>query len=93
MRRVALLAVPLAVPTLLALPLTLTHLALLRLPAAVPVHRLPDKCPLLEVLDLSFIHGWGRRAGASGVCWSGLSGCGEPSARAGVSRERGHASI
>ncbi|KAH9946111.1 uncharacterized protein BXZ73DRAFT_37000 [Epithele typhae] len=39
---------------LLAFPLTLTRLALVALPIATPVHRLPRLCPLLEVLDLSY---------------------------------------
>ena len=50
----ALLHTKLSVPALLTLPATLTHLALLGLPGAVPLHRLPGICPLLVVLDLSF---------------------------------------
>ncbi|TFK42500.1 hypothetical protein BDQ12DRAFT_676315 [Crucibulum laeve] len=40
--------------TLLTLPPTLTHLALINLPAPVSLHRLPNICPLLVVLDLSY---------------------------------------
>lgn len=40
--------------TLLTFPPTLTHLALINLPASVPLHRLPKTCPLLVVLDLSY---------------------------------------
>ncbi|KZP03571.1 hypothetical protein FIBSPDRAFT_828128 [Athelia psychrophila] len=40
-------------PTLLTLPPTLTTLALIALPSPVPIHRLPDVCPLLVTLDLS----------------------------------------
>ncbi|KZT09521.1 uncharacterized protein LAESUDRAFT_810529 [Laetiporus sulphureus 93-53] len=49
-----LLSSPLPVDTLLTFPPTLTHLALLALPAPAQVHRLPRICPLIEVLDLSF---------------------------------------
>jgi hypothetical protein len=68
----------------LTLPPTITHLALISLPYAVPLHRLPGICPLITVLDLSYNVwlgtgtdvlgkvGWGR--------WSrlevlGLRGC------------------
>ncbi|KAI0035928.1 hypothetical protein K488DRAFT_82539 [Vararia minispora EC-137] len=36
------------------LPRCLTRLALIHLPAPAPVHLLPERIPLLEVLDLSF---------------------------------------
>ena len=39
---------------LFVFPPTLTRLALLALPIATNVHRLPRICPLLEVLDLSY---------------------------------------
>ncbi|KAJ7685298.1 hypothetical protein DFH06DRAFT_1357343 [Mycena polygramma] len=35
------------------LPATLTHLALVNVPNALPLHRLPMTCPLLQCLDLS----------------------------------------
>lgn len=40
--------------TLLNLPPTLTFLVLINLPTPVPLHRLPDLCPLLTTLDLSY---------------------------------------
>lgn len=49
-----LLTTPVSVNTLLSFPPTLTHLALIALPSAAPIHRLPRLCPLIEVLDLSF---------------------------------------
>ncbi|KAI0928419.1 hypothetical protein AcW1_005669 [Taiwanofungus camphoratus] len=49
-----LLATPLPVSTFLTFPPTLTHVALLALPAPTPIYRLPRLCPLVEVLDLSF---------------------------------------
>ncbi|EIM90092.1 uncharacterized protein STEHIDRAFT_128952 [Stereum hirsutum FP-91666 SS1] len=50
----ALLSTSLSVQTLLSFPPCLTHLALIRLSSPIPVHRLPAKCPSLEVLDLSY---------------------------------------
>ena len=52
----ALAIVSTVLPTLtfLALPPSLTRLALVHLSAPVPLHRLPDKCPLLELLDISY---------------------------------------
>ncbi|KAG6874223.1 hypothetical protein C0995_003769 [Termitomyces sp. Mi166 len=44
----------LATSTLLSLPLTITRLALLGLSSPIPLHRLPNTCPLLSVLDLSY---------------------------------------
>ncbi|KAG5342822.1 hypothetical protein C0989_008772 [Termitomyces sp. Mn162] len=44
----------LATSTLLSLPPTITRMALVNLPAAIPLHRLPNTCPLLVVLDLSY---------------------------------------
>ncbi|KAA1471092.1 hypothetical protein DENSPDRAFT_929294 [Dentipellis sp. KUC8613] len=70
-----LLATTLSVPTLLTLPPSLTHLALLHLPSAVPVHRLTGKCPQLEVLDLSYnpwlstTH-WGEKGLLEQVAWN-----------------------
>lgn len=40
--------------SLLSLPPTLTKIALVNLPNPVSVHRLPNICPLLIILDLSF---------------------------------------
>jgi hypothetical protein len=46
-------------PSLLPqLPATLTILALMDIPNAVAVHRLPRLCPRLTVLDLSFNQAW-----------------------------------
>jgi len=51
---VAIVSTTLSIPVLLALPPSLTRLALLHLSAPIPIHRLPDKCPLLELLDISY---------------------------------------
>lgn len=40
--------------TLLTLPPTIVHLALINLPSPVPLHRLPGICPLITVLDVSY---------------------------------------
>jgi len=40
--------------TLFTLPPTITHMALINLPFSIPVHRLPNVCPLLVFLDLSY---------------------------------------
>ncbi|KAI0054155.1 hypothetical protein FA95DRAFT_1551962 [Auriscalpium vulgare] len=85
----ALLCTPLSVRALLALPPSLTALALVRLPTPVPVHRLQEKCPLLEVLDLSFNEWlrtpmWGEERALQRVAWRswgslrvlGVRGCG-----------------
>lgn len=84
-----LLSTPLSVRTLLTFPSSLTHLALIHLPSAIPVYRLPDKCPLLEVLDLSFndwlkTPSWGEERAMQRVAWRrwthlrilGCRGCG-----------------
>ncbi|TFY63285.1 hypothetical protein EVJ58_g3343 [Rhodofomes roseus] len=54
MQTLILLSITLPVNTLLSFPPTLTHLALLALPAPSPIFRLPRVCPLIEVLDISF---------------------------------------
>jgi hypothetical protein len=51
---VAIMSTALSIPVLLALPSSLTRLALVHLSAPIPIHRLPDKCPLLELLDISY---------------------------------------
>ncbi|KIO13678.1 hypothetical protein M404DRAFT_993221 [Pisolithus tinctorius Marx 270] len=55
----------LTVPTFLALPPTITHLALLNIPYQVPLQRLPTICPLLVFLDLSY-NDWLGRSSARG---------------------------
>lgn len=50
----AIVSAALSIPTFLALPPSITHLALVHLSAPIPLHRLPDKCPLLEMLDISY---------------------------------------
>ena len=50
----AILSAALPIPTLLAFPPSVTRLALVHLTAPIPLHRLPDKCPLLEMLDISY---------------------------------------
>jgi hypothetical protein len=42
---------------------TITHLALLALPRPIHVHRLPEMCPLIEVLDLSYNSWLGEPSG------------------------------
>jgi hypothetical protein len=51
---VVLLSTRLPVSSLLTLPPTITHLALINLPFSVSLNRLPGICPLLVVLDLSY---------------------------------------
>lgn len=51
---VALLSTPMSSSALLTLPATMVNLALIDLPVAVPIHRLPKLCPLIVTLDLSF---------------------------------------
>ncbi|KAH9180648.1 hypothetical protein EDB89DRAFT_1900477 [Lactarius sanguifluus] len=51
-----------------------TRLALVNLSAPVPLHRLPDKCPLLEVLDISYNDwlgepAWGGERALEKVAW------------------------
>ena len=44
----------LSASTLLTLPPTLTHIALINIKNLIPLHRFPKICPLLEFLDLSY---------------------------------------
>jgi len=71
---VAIMSTALSIPALLALPPSLTRLALIHLSAPVPVHRLPDKCPLLEFFDISFNSwlaepAWGGERALERVAW------------------------
>ena len=71
---VAIVSTALSIPVLLALPSSLTRLALVHLSAAIPIHRLPDKCPLLELLDISYNPwlaepAWGRERALERVEW------------------------
>jgi len=71
---VAILSTTLSIPVLLALPSSLTRLALVHLFAPIPIHRLPDKCPLLELLDISFNPwlaepAWGEERALDRVEW------------------------
>lgn len=50
----AIVSAALPIPTFLALPPSITRLTLVRLSTPIPLHRLPDKCPLLEMLDISY---------------------------------------
>ena len=84
-----LISASLSASALLTLPPSLTHLGLIGLPSPIPIHRLPRKCPLLEVLDLSY-NVWlaptaqGNANLLDGVIWSrwsrlrvlGLRNCG-----------------
>jgi len=45
---------PLSTSTLLSLPPSITHLALIHVPQMLPIHRLPVALPLLQLLDLSY---------------------------------------
>lgn len=49
-----LLNTPLFTSTLPSLPQSITHLALIHVPHAVPVHRLTTVLPLIQVIDLSY---------------------------------------
>jgi hypothetical protein len=71
---VAIVSTTLSIPVLLALPSSLTRLALVHLSAPIPIHRLPDKCPLLELLDVSYNPwlaepSWGRERALERVEW------------------------
>ena len=71
---VAIVSATLSIPVLLALPSSLTRLALIHLSAPVPVHRLPDKCPLLDFLDISYNPwlaepAWGGERALERVAW------------------------
>ncbi|KAI0306479.1 hypothetical protein B0F90DRAFT_1690248 [Multifurca ochricompacta] len=74
LKALAIVSTTLLIPTLLALPPSLTRLALVHLSAAVPLHRLPDKCPLLEVLDISYNQWlgeptWGGEPAIEMIAW------------------------
>ena len=71
---VAIVSTTLSIPVLLALPSSLTCLALVHLSAPIPIHRLPDKCPLLELLDISYNPwlaepAWGEERALERVEW------------------------
>ena len=71
---VAIVSATLSIPVLLALPSSLTRLALIHLSAPIPVHRLPDKCPLLDFLDISYNPwlaepAWGGERALERVAW------------------------
>jgi len=71
---VAIVSTTLSIPVTLALPSSLTRLALLHLSTLIPIHRLPDKCPLLELLDISYNPwlaepAWGGERAFERVAW------------------------
>lgn len=71
---VAIVSTTLSIPVLLALPSSLTRLALVHLSAPIPIHRLPEKCPLLELLDISYNPwlaepAWGEERALERVEW------------------------
>ena len=71
---VAIVSATLSIPVLLALPSSLTRLALIHLSAPISVHRLPDKCPLLNLLDISYNPwlaepSWGGERALERVAW------------------------
>jgi len=71
---VAIVSTTLSIPIILALPSSLTRLALVHLSTLVPIHRLPDKCPLLELLDISYNPwlaepAWGGERALERVAW------------------------
>ncbi|KAG6837295.1 hypothetical protein H0H93_011897 [Arthromyces matolae] len=49
-----LISTRLATSTVFSFPPTITRMALINLPTPIPLHRLPNTCPLLIVLDLSY---------------------------------------
>jgi len=57
------LSTRLSASTLLTLPPTLTHIALINLRNPIPLHRFPKICPLLEFLDLSYNSWFGQPEG------------------------------
>jgi len=70
----AIVSTSLPIPTLLAFPPSVTRLALVHLSAPIPLHRLPDKCPLLEMLDISYNlwlgePAWGGERALERVAW------------------------
>jgi len=71
---VAIVSATLSISALLALPPSLSRLALVHLSAPIPVHRLPDKCPLLDFLDISYNPwlaepAWGEERALERVAW------------------------
>ena len=71
---VAIVSTTLSIHVTLALPSSLTRLALLHLSTLIPIHRLPDKCPLLELLDISYNPwlaepAWGGERAFERVAW------------------------
>jgi hypothetical protein len=50
----AAVSIRLSMSTILTLPPTITHLALINLSSSISLHRLPRACPLLIFLDLSY---------------------------------------
>ncbi|KAF5358457.1 hypothetical protein D9756_001487 [Leucocoprinus leucothites] len=59
--------------TLFSFPPTLTHLALINLATPVPLHRLPNICPLIIILDVSYNSWLGANFGSESQ-----GGLGEP---------------
>jgi len=55
---VAIVSTLLLIPVLLALPSSLTRLALVRLSAPIPVHRLPIGVPFSTFWTFRITHGW-----------------------------------
>ncbi|KIK08257.1 hypothetical protein K443DRAFT_128621 [Laccaria amethystina LaAM-08-1] len=56
LQTLVLVSTHLATSTMFTLPPTITHLALINLSSSVSLHRLPNTCPLLVFLDLSYNH-------------------------------------
>jgi hypothetical protein len=63
-----LLSTVLSSSTLLSFPPTLTHLVLIDLSTPVPLHRLPNICPLIVILDLSYNTWLGANFDSNGHC-------------------------
>lgn len=85
----AIVSTALPITSILALPPSITRLALVHLSVPIPLHRLPDKCPLLEMLDISYNlwlgePAWGGERALERVAWQrwaylkvlGCRGCG-----------------
>ncbi|KAF9454573.1 hypothetical protein P691DRAFT_692227 [Macrolepiota fuliginosa MF-IS2] len=64
--------------TFFSLPPTITHLALINLSTPAPIHRLPNICPLLIVLDISYNSWLGANFSSGGEGQGAIGVLGEP---------------
>ena len=63
LRSLLMVSTRLSASLFLALPPTLTHIALINIQNPIPLHRFPKICPLIEFLDLSYNHWLGQSKG------------------------------